>query len=121
MICPVYCSHHLLHSLISQSSSLHVLLLVVAELRELVEAVLNDRAMGAVHPDAEVVTAIMIELGVRGKTISLPHEIVELLPQLKFTHSENDEPAEEEAPENLGAYNVLCFVLFVPSCAHAVP
>jgi hypothetical protein len=78
--------------------------LLIAELRELVEAVMNDRAMGAVHADTEVVTSIMIELGVRGKSIKLPHEIIELLPQLKFTHSD-DEVVEEPAPEESGNGN----------------
>lgn len=46
--------------------------LIRAELRDLVESVLNERSLGNIHEDQETVTAILIELGA---TLSTLHSI----------------------------------------------
>jgi hypothetical protein len=73
------------------------------ELRGLVEAILNERAMGNIHEDQETVSSILIELSVRGKNIPLTKELVELLPTLRFSNSDNEpEPEDDDDGEDGG-------------------
>ncbi len=54
----------------------------VAELRELVDEVMAERRLGNVHEEAEAVTAVLIELRVRGKHLPLPESILHSLPDM---------------------------------------